>query len=81
MRKQQRLHLKKYLSLTNQTQNLVTEKLKERCRRCNKTFGKKKANAINKVEHIKHGCVIQVTTQRSIEQSIVKDNSHRFLLA
>ena len=42
----------KYLIATNQTQKLVSERLNERHRRYNKTFGKKKANAINKMEHV-----------------------------
>ena len=74
-------HRKKNLKSTQQLNKLTNEKMKSRYKNCAKTFGKSRSAAISKVEYTTYGCVIQVTSQYLIEQAIMKENSHRFILA
>ena len=56
-------------------------KMKKRCKLFSKFFGKRKSVAIKKVEYAKYGCAVQVTLQQLIEKYIMKEISHRFILA
>ena len=71
-------HRKKHLQSMHK---LTHEKMKSRYKNCAKTFGKSRSVAISKVEYAAYRCVIQVTSQHLIEQAIMKENSHRFILA
>ena len=45
------------------------------------TFGKRKSAAIKKAQRMACGCVIQATSQQLVEQDVMKENSHWFMLA
>ena len=64
----------KHLLTIQHQHKRTTERMKTRCRNC-------KSASIKKVECTACGCVTQVTSQHLIEQSIMKENSNRFILA
>lgn len=54
---------------------------KETIQNCNTTFGKRKLQAIYRVECRENGVLLQTTTKEAVEHAIMKENSNRFRLA
>ena len=70
----------KHLKSTQQQHKITTENLNKRCKLCSSAFIKLKHATIKKAECQEYGCAIQVTSQKLIEQVIMKEKSDRFIL-
>ena len=81
LKAQQVAYRRKHLEGAGRLSKWKKEIKKKQLKRCNITFGKRKLQAIKRVECRENGVLLQTTTKKAVEHAIMKENSAQFRLA